>query len=170
MRYRSTRDTRAPTPETTLGFEETVLAGLAPDGGLFIPVDFPRLPADFLTKWPELSYVDLAGALFRLFIDPAEISDHDLQRLIQESYTKFDSEEVTPVRPLPSPIGGQLFLLELFHGPTFAFKDVALQFLGNLFEFFLERKNRAPGQKHVQITVLGATSGDTVGTCDFAKR
>lgn len=94
-----------------------------------------------------------------MYIDEHEISRDDLRRLVDKSYGSFRHPEVTPLRQLNS----KLFVLELFHGPTFAFKDVALQLLGNLFEFFLLRRNagKKEGEQREKLTVVGATSGDT---------
>ena len=94
-----------------------------------------------------------------LYISPDEISRGQLRALVEKSYSTFRHPEVTPVKKLSE----TTYVLELFHGPTFAFKDVALQFLGNLFEFFLARRNakKGAGEKQEQVTVVGATSGDT---------
>ena len=97
-----------------------------------------------------------------LYISPDEISRDELRTLVEKSYSTFRHPDVTPVKKLDD----KTYILELFHGPTFAFKDVALQLLGNLFEFFLARRNarKAAGEKQEQLTVVGATSGDT-GRC-----
>lgn len=97
-----------------------------------------------------------------LYISPEEISRTELRTLVEKSYATFRHPEITPVKKLSE----KTFILELFHGPTFAFKDVALQLLGNLFEFFLRRRNvkKAVGEKQERLTVVGATSGDT-GRC-----
>lgn len=94
-----------------------------------------------------------------LFVSPEEIPPADLKEIIERSYSTFRAEEVTPVKKLD----GETWVLELWHGPTFAFKDVALQFLGNLFEYFLRRKNAGvkEGEEKHKLTVVGATSGDT---------
>lgn len=91
----------------------------------------------------------------RKFIDPSEISDGDLRDLIDKSYAHFRHSEVSPTTELDT-----MFQLELFHGPTYAFKDVALQFLGTLFEFILKRREQ-------QMVILGATSGDTGASCNW---
>lgn len=98
-------------------------------------------------------------AILSLYISSEEISRADLRALVQKSYQTFRHPDVTPLRKL----NDKKYVLELFHGPTFAFKDVALQLLGNLFEFFLLRRNaqKAPGEKQERLTVVGATSGDT---------
>lgn len=98
-------------------------------------------------------------AVLSLFISSEEISQAELKSLVEKSYSTFRHPDVTPLKQL----GSATYILELFHGPTYAFKDVALQLLGNLFEFFLLRRNAQKGQgaKPEQLTVVGATSGDT---------
>lgn len=100
--------------------------------------------------------------MLSLYISPDEIALPELRNLVERSYAGFRHPSVTPLRTLD----GGLSVLELWHGPTFAFKDVALQLLGNLFEFFLARRNarKAPGEERERLTVVGATSGDT-GRC-----
>ncbi|KAJ3013599.1 threonine synthase [Thoreauomyces humboldtii] len=171
MLYLSTRG-----QSSGLSFEEAVFQGLAPDGGLYIPHSIPTITAVDLASWSELTYPQLATSIFRKFIDPAEIPDDHLEALVHRSFATFSTPEVTPVRRLPT-TGGRtedLWVLELFHGPTFAFKDVALQVLGNLFEYFLERRNRGKEgveqQQQYGITVLGATSGDTGGAAIYGLR
>ena len=106
--------------------------------------------------------MDLSCAVLRLYISPNEISNEDLRTLVEKSYSTFRHPEITPLHKLDD----KRFILELFHGPTFAFKDVALQFLGNLFEFFLLRRNaqKKGGEPQEKLTIVGATSGDT-GRC-----
>lgn len=153
MQYRSTRG-----QVKGYSFEEAVMAGLSPDGGLFIPYHIPKLPADWKQKWSKLSFQELAVEILSLYIDESEIPRSDLQNLVEKSYSTFRHDQVTPL----AKIRDGVYILELFHGPTFAFKDVALQFVGNLFEYFLERRNRneTTGKVH-RLTVVGATSGDT---------
>lgn len=154
MLYKSTRG-----QATNYTFEKAVLAGLSPDGGLFIPQSIPQPPADFLTKWANLSFQELALEVLSLYIDSSEIPREDLKDLVDRSYATFRHSDITPLHKVKD----GLYILELFHGPTFAFKDVALQFVGNLFEYFLKRKNAGienPADRH-RITVVGATSGDT---------
>lgn len=186
MKYRSTRG-----QSSGLSFEEAVLAGLAPDGGLYIPQDaLPRFALRDILSWHGKQYHEIAYQLVRPFVGPEEISDADLLALLKRSFASFTHDDVTPVVVLPkdSEDGAQdpFYVLELFHGPTFAFKDVALQVLGNLFEFFLTRKNDQEASKangttngaangHAQhaehtITVLGATSGDTGGAAIYGLR
>src|SRR5271170_3747481 len=145
---------------TSFSFRAAVLKGLASDGGLFIPHQIPSLPPTFLESWSTLSFQDLALEILSLYISTEEIPTFELKKLIDKSYANFRTEEVSPLVEL---IGeDKLWLLELWHGPTYAFKDVALQFLGNLFEWFLERENEGKeGKERDHLTVLGATSGDT---------
>ena len=140
-------------------FTQTVLTGLAPDGGLYIPEHIPQLPPDWQTKWAHYTFQELSLEVLSLYIDEEEISRSDLKRLIDKSYYSFRHPDVTPLKQLSD----RLYVLELFHGPTYAFKDVALQLLGNLFEFFLLRRNerKKDGEVREKLTVLGATSGDT---------
>jgi threonine synthase len=118
-----------------LSFEEVVLKGLAADGGLFIP---ESIPSPSWRDWKDLSFTELAFEIISLYISPSEIPPADLRDIIDRSYASFRSPETTPLVHIEE----NQYILELFHGPTFAFKDVALQFLGNLFEYFLTRKNK----------------------------
>ncbi len=138
---------------------QTVLTGLAPDGGLYIPESIPHLPEGWQTAWTHHSFVDLSFEILSLYISSSEISRKELRALVEKSYGTFRHPDVAPIKKL----NDKTYILELFHGPTFAFKDVALQLLGNLFEFFLSRRNakKAAGEKQEQLTVVGATSGDT---------
>jgi threonine synthase len=135
------------------------LTGLAPNGGLYIPERIPSLPDNWQKDWKHLSFAQLSVEILSLFISEEEISKDDLQKLVEKSYQSFRHPDITPLKQLTD----KLFVLELFHGPTFAFKDVALQLLGNLFEFFLIRRNakKSPGERKERLTVVGATSGDT---------
>ncbi len=142
MQYFSTRGGIEP-----VGFLDAVMMGLADDGGLLLPERFPNA-ADKLSAWRTLSYPQLAVEVLRGFVGNAMPTD-DLTRLVERSYATFDTAEVVPVHPC-----GPLFIAELFHGPTLAFKDIALQFLGNLFEYVLEKRGG-------RLNILGATSGDT---------
>ena len=96
------------------------------------------MPDNWQTAWKDFSFVDLSVAVLSLYISPEEISQSELRALVEKSYSTFRHPDVTPLKKLTD----KTFVLELFHGPTFAFKDVALQFLGNLFEYFLTRKNQ----------------------------
>eukprot|EP01062_Namystynia_karyoxenos_P062431 TRINITY_DN55312_c0_g1_i1.p1 TRINITY_DN55312_c0_g1~~TRINITY_DN55312_c0_g1_i1.p1 ORF type:complete len:485 (+),score=154.06 TRINITY_DN55312_c0_g1_i1:88-1542(+) len=157
MRYTSTRG-----GTTGLPFVDTVIEGLAPDGGLFCPETVPQVSEAEWDSWRSMSYTELAFAIMRRFIDPAEIPDGDLRRLVAASYSTFRDPQVTPLRHVPE-VHMDLHVLELFHGPTFAFKDVALQFLGNLFEYILERRQSS-------LCILGATSGDTGSAAIYGVR
>ncbi|GAA5898345.1 hypothetical protein JCM6882_000133 [Rhodosporidiobolus microsporus] len=162
MKYLSTRG-----GEERLSFEEAVLRGLAPNGGLYIPAHLPSLPENWQHDWAKLSFTELALELYSLFISEQEIPRADLKDLIDRSYATFRHELVTPLHR----VGDKEFILELFHGPTFAFKDVALQFLGNLFEYFLKRKNEGkPEDQRDRLTVVGATSGDTGSAAIYGLR
>jgi len=130
-----------------VSFRDAVLMGLATDGGLLLPESIPSVGAA-LPAWRSLRYADLAKAVMRPFVGDA-VDERTLGRLVDASYATFTHPEVCPVRPV-----GPLYILELFHGPTLAFKDVALQFLGNLFEHIL-------GSTGATLNLLGATSGDT---------
>jgi threonine synthase len=141
MRYVSTRGRSSP-----LAFRDVVMTGLADDGGLFMPERIPDVRSE-LAAWRGLSFVELAGEVMAHFID--DIDGVVLRDLLKRSYATFDVAEVTPLRQLDG-----ISVLELFHGPTLAFKDVALQFLGNVFAYILE-------QRSASLNILGSTSGDT---------
>ncbi|ORX39686.1 putative threonine synthase [Kockovaella imperatae] len=162
IRYFSTRGGGG---EETLGFEEVVFGGLAPDGGLYVPTSLPTFPNDWQTTWADYDFKQLAFEVMSRFIPSSCIPHADLQSLIDSSYSTFKTPLVTPLRQ----VGDSTWVLELFHGPTLAFKDVALQFLGNLFSYFLSRRNKdAPTPEH--LTVLGATSGDTGSAAIYGLR
>jgi threonine synthase len=165
MHYRSTR---GGAEHRT--FEEAVLGGLAPDGGLYIPERIPQVNEATLNAWRSLTFPALATEIFSLYVPASEIPKDALMDLAQRSFATFRHPDVTPVRTLSEK--DQIYVLELFHGPTFAFKDVALQFLGNLFEFFLKRRNlnKRPGEKRERVTVVGATSGDTGSAAIYGLR
>ncbi|HEY5513780.1 MAG TPA: threonine synthase [Geomonas sp.] len=151
MKYISTRGNIAP-----IGFKDAVMMGLATDGGLILPESIPQIDRETLTAWSKLSYPDLAFSIISLFAD--DIPKEDLKELIDRSYASFDHDETTPLIKKNG-----VYILELFHGPTLAFKDVALQLLGNLFEYLLKER----GQK---MNILGATSGDTGSAAIAAVR
>jgi threonine synthase len=154
MRYASTRGGAKPQP-----FTEILLEGLAPDGGLFVPEEFPKFgPAD-LSAMRGISYRELAFAILSKFAD--DIPPGDLKRLVDKTYTReiFGSDEITPLKKLEQ----GFYLLGLSNGPSLAFKDVALQLLGNLFEYALDKHGR-------RINVVGATSGDTGSSAEYALR
>ncbi|KAF7503163.1 hypothetical protein GJ744_004267 [Endocarpon pusillum] len=167
-RYSSTR-WHDPSAQQYFSFEDVVLKGLASDGGLFHPVTIPDVSQVYLS-WKELSFSDLAFQVIRPFMSAAEISDTDLKSIVDQSYSVFHHPDTVPLISLDA--SKDLHLLELFHGPSFAFKDIALQFLGNLFEFFLVRQNRelSPGQSRHHLTVIGATSGDTGSAAIYSLR
>ncbi len=149
MRYVSTRGGTGPQR-----FSDILLEGLAPDGGLFVPERFPR--AD-LAAWRGLPYAELAFEILKLFVDDIP----DLKELVQRTYSAeiFASEEITPLTTLEP----GLHILGLSNGPTLAFKDLALQLLGNLFEYEL-------GRRGARLNILGATSGDTGSAGEHALR
>ncbi|MEH7415078.1 threonine synthase [Neobacillus drentensis] len=132
-----------------IGFIDTVLMGLANDGGLLVPEKIPQIPAEKLEAMSKLTYQELAYEIFSYYVD-GEIPDNELKALIEKSYATFRHPEVTPVQKLKN----NMYVLELFHGPTFAFKDIALQFLGNLYSYVSKKTGET-------IHILGATSGDT---------
>jgi len=123
------------------------MMGLADDGGLLVPNELPFVESN-LDKWRLLSFTELSLEIMLLFTS-GRIPREELMSMVKQSYASFRHPEITPVKSV-----GKLHILELFHGPTFAFKDVALQFLGNLFAFFLKKRNHP-------LRILGATSGDT---------
>lgn len=146
MRYLSTRGTAAP-----LEFEDVLLEGLARDGGLYVPEEWPQLTLDQIAAFKGQPYVQVAESVIAPFaqgIDPAA-----LRKIIVDAYASFRAPDVTPLIDLRA-IAPNLHLLELFHGPTLAFKDVAMQVLGGLFDHVLAKRNE-------RVTIIGATSGDT---------
>ncbi|CUS23358.1 LAQU0S09e02960g1_1 [Lachancea quebecensis] len=165
--YRSTRSSS----KDTKSFEETIIQGLASDGGLFIPSEIPQVSEETLKQWSQLSFQQLALEIMKLYISSKEIPEADLKVLIERSYSTFRSQDVTPLAKDVTGKDEHLHVLELFHGPTYAFKDVALQFVGNLFEFFLQRANKdLPEEQRKRITVVGATSGDTGSAAIYGMR
>jgi threonine synthase len=144
MDYISTRGA-AP----TLDFRAATLAGLASDGGLYLPAHWPQMPVDEIRALAGLDYAETAVRVMRPFV-AGVLSDDELRRLCRAAYGSFSHDAVTPLVQLDH----RHWLLELFHGPTLAFKDVALQLLGQLFEKFLSGGD-------TDITIVGATSGDT---------
>lgn len=144
MKYISTRGD-AP----VLGFEDVVLAGLASDGGLYVPKTLPSFSKAALAALSKSSYEDVAFAVMSPFVDGA-IEDARLREIIADTYKDFNHISRAPL----SQLGDELFLLELYHGPTLAFKDFAMQLIGRLFPEILKKRNR-------RVTIIGATSGDT---------
>ena len=141
--YISTRGGEEP-----LGFCDAVMSGLAADGGLLLPETIPDVSGK-LDRWQKLPYPELAAEVMACFIGKDDLSRAVLDELVQRSYQAFSHSDIVPIVPV-----GDLHVMELFHGPTLAFKDIALQFLGHLFEHILEKRQ-------TQLTILGATSGDT---------
>jgi threonine synthase len=133
----------------SLSFEQVVLQGLASDGGLYIPEFLPKFSFSDISKMKKMTYPELFFEVTRHFVE-GEIAQTDYQKIIEKSYQNFSHSAIAPLKQL----GSNHFLLELFHGPTLAFKDFALQFLGNLLDYFLTKKNQ-------KIVIIGATSGDT---------
>jgi threonine synthase len=161
MRYVSTRGGMEPLP-----FTRILLGGLAPDGGLVVPEAIPQVDAATLQAWRSLSYADLAASILALYCD--DIAAPDLRAMVAKTYRAetFGSDEITPVTRLEAEGesgAGPLFLQHLSNGPTLAFKDLAMQLLGRLFEYVLVREDR-------WLNVLGATSGDTGSAAEYAMR
>ena len=129
MKYISTRGN-----VNKIGFIDTVLMGLGTDGGLLVPEKIPQISEEKLEAMSKLSYQELAYEIISYYVD-GEIPENELRELIKRSYDTFRAPEVTPVVKLKD----NLYVLELFHGPTFAFKDVALQFLGNLYSYIAKK-------------------------------
>ena len=154
MKYFSSRGGMDPQD-----FSEILLEGLAPDGGLAVPEFYPQVALHVLESWKNLSYGELAFEVLRPYA--TDIPETDLKALTTKTYTKavYGTEEITPVREL---FDG-MKVLELSNGPTLAFKDMAMQLLGNLFEYQLARTNR-------ELNILGATSGDTGSAAEYAMR
>ncbi|NMG74898.1 threonine synthase [Aromatoleum diolicum] len=162
MKYLSTRG-HAARPE----FCDILLGGLAPDGGLYLPETYPQVSRAELDAWRGLSYAELAFAILSKFI--TDIPANDLKAICDKTYTADvycfarpgdDPADITPVHWLEQ---GKFGLLELSNGPTLAFKDMAMQLLGNLFEYVLDKRGE-------QINILGATSGDTGSAAEYAMR
>lgn len=161
MRYLSTRGADEP-----LGFCDILLGGLAPDGGLYMPAQYPQVTPSELAEWRELPYHALALRVLQKFI--TDIPACDLKTLVDRTYTASayrhcrpgrDAADITPLTTLED----DFHLLELSNGPTLAFKDMAMQLLGNLFEYVLDKRGET-------INILGATSGDTGSAAEYAMR
>jgi threonine synthase len=161
MKYISTR---GKSPE--LSFCDVLLGGLAPDGGLYLPIKYPKFTEDELDLMRSMSYQDLAFKIFEKFID--DIPSKDLKDIVDKTYTpevfgynraNQDSNDITPTLKLDE----NLHLLSLSNGPTLAFKDIAMQFLGHIFEYVLRKKNKT-------LNILGATSGDTGPAAEYAMK
>ena len=143
MEYISTRNT-----QKTFSFKDVFLKGLAPDGGLFVPKKFPIFSSEELKKLKNISYNELAAKIISKFCSD-EFSEKEIKEIVENSYKNFRVKDVVAIKKL-----GKLNLLELFHGPTLAFKDIAMQVIGNMYEKILEKNN-----SHINVVV--ATSGDT---------
>ena len=167
MNYISTRGAGFGERHT---FSDILLGGLAKDGGLYLPAEYPRVTVDELTAWRALSYADLAYEILRKFSD--DIPDEDLRTLTRRTYTAStysnvrhheSASQITPLKTLGEEGGTTVLLLELSNGPTLAFKDMAMQLLGNLFEYTLAKQGQT-------LNILGATSGDTGSAAEYAMR
>ena len=154
MLYVSTRGGMPPQR-----FSQVLLEGLAPDGGLVVPQSYPLLSTGDIARWRGLPYATLAFEILRRYAD--DIPDGDLKALVDRTYTAqaFRSEDITPIKTLEP----EVHLLGLSYGPTLAFKDLAMQLLGNLFEYLLEKTGS-------ELNILGATSGDTGSAAEYAMR
>jgi len=154
LKYLSTRGHAAARP-----FCEILLEGLAPDGGLYLPQAYPQVNAATLARWRHLGYAELAFEILSLYID--DIPPGDLRRLVERTYTTeiFGTPQITPLKALEDGV----WLQALSNGPTLAFKDMAMQLLGALFEYQLARTGQ-------QLNILGATSGDTGSAAEYAMR
>ncbi|UVW27042.1 threonine synthase [Massilia sp. H6] len=170
MQYVSTRATSASAERNPQQFSDILLAGLAPDGGLYLPEEYPQVTAAELDAWRALSYADLAYEILRKFA--TDIPDADLRALTAKTYTAQvycnaradeSTAQITPLRVLEDGPQGKLILQALSNGPTLAFKDMAMQLLGNLFEYALARNDDA-------LNIFGATSGDTGSAAEYAMR
>ncbi len=139
-----------------LRFRDAVMTGLAPDGGLLLPQSIPDVTAE-LNKWRKLTYPELALEVMRRYVG-SDIPVTDLRKLLNRAYSRFTAAEIVPVVQV-----GDLHIAELFHGPTLAFKDLALQFLGELFEYILAEEDRC-------LNLVGATSGDTGSAAIYGVR
>ncbi|HTR11497.1 MAG TPA: threonine synthase [Paraburkholderia sp.] len=167
MNYVSTRGAGAGEHHS---FSDILLGGLARDGGLYLPAQYPRIGEEELARWRGLSYADLAFEILSKFCD--DIPADDLRDITHRTYTAStycnvrhgeDASRITPLTTLGEENGATLSLLELSNGPTLAFKDMAMQLLGNLFEYALAKAGQ-------QLNILGATSGDTGSAAEYAMR
>ena len=148
MNYVSTRDENTQ----TYTFSEVLLSGLAQDGGLFIPEIYPFIDHETLKKYKTLSYAEIAYTIIEKFVGES-IPKKDLEEILNKTYTetKFKDSKITPIKKLYN----NIYLQDLSLGPSLAFKDLAMQFLGNIIEYELTKQNKV-------LTILGASSGDTV--------
>ena len=144
IKYISTRG-NAP----KLSFKDVIFEGLASDGGLYIPESWPSLSKDMIDSFSSMTYQEIAYEVISPYID-SSLTEKNLKDIIDKSYACFDNPEITPLKKL----NNEHYLLELYHGPTYAFKDLAMQFISQLMDFYLKENNQS-------INILGATSGDT---------
>jgi len=170
MHYVSTRATSASAARNPQQFSDILLGGLAPDGGLYLPAEYPQVTGAELDAWRKLPYAELAYEILRKFA--TDIPDADLKALTARTYTPEvyrnarageAAQDITPLRVLEEGAQGTLVLQALSNGPTLAFKDMAMQLLGNLFEYALARNND-------ELNIFGATSGDTGSAAEYAMR
>ncbi|GAA0431025.1 threonine synthase [Massilia aurea] len=170
MHYVSTRATSASAARNPENFCDILLGGLAPDGGLYLPAEYPQVTSAELDTWRTLSYADLAFEILRKFA--TDIPDADLKAITTRTYTPAvycnarageSAAEITPLRVLEDGRNGKLILQALSNGPTLAFKDMAMQLLGNLFEYALAKHSD-------ELNIFGATSGDTGSAAEYAMR
>ncbi len=156
MNYVSTRDENTQ----TYTFSEVLLSGLAQDGGLFIPEIYPFIDHETLKKYKSLSYAEIAYTIIEKFVGES-IPKKDLEEILNKTYTetKFKDSKITPIKKLYN----NIYLQDLSLGPSLAFKDLAMQFLGNIIEYELTKQNKV-------LTILGASSGDTVSAAEEAMR
>jgi len=170
MHYVSTRATSASAVRNPQSFLDILLGGLAPDGGLYLPSEYPQVTGAELDAWRKLTYAELAFEILRKFA--TDIPEADLRELTARTYTPEvyrnaredeSSQEITPLRVLEDGEQGKLVLQALSNGPTLAFKDMAMQLLGNLFEYALANNND-------ELNIFGATSGDTGSAAEYAMR
>ena len=171
MQYLSTRSSAAAvSANSAASFSDILLAGLAPDGGLYLPAEYPHVGGSELDSWRNLSYAELAYAILKKFA--TDIPDADLRDITARTYRAGvycnaragdDAARITPLHVLQQAEGKTLILQALSNGPTLAFKDMAMQLLGNLFEYTLQKQ-------HAELNILGATSGDTGSAAEYAMR
>ncbi|UGQ48503.1 threonine synthase [Massilia endophytica] len=170
MHYVSTRAEASAASQSPQQFSDILLGGLAPDGGLYLPSVYPQVSGAELDAWRKLPYADLAFEILKKFA--TDIPEADLKALAEKTYTAETyrnaragekAADITPLRVLEDKGGKKLVLQALSNGPTLAFKDMAMQLLGNLFEYALAKKN-------AELNIFGATSGDTGSAAEYAMR
>ena len=142
--YKSTRG-----KAKNLFFKDVIFEGLASDGGLYMPDEWPQLDSSLIDSFSNMSYQEIAFHVYKSYLDNS-ITDQKLKEIIDESYQTFTDNEITPLNK----ISDKEYLLELFYGPTYAFKDIAMQFISRIMDYYLSQDNK-------KINILGATSGDT---------